>query len=194
MKIMADLGKAPEAEKPVQAGAGKSVQAKPVQQTPAVKTGAKHVQPVGKKSVQQQKPVVAGSAVKGNAKEEKPAAAKKMAQKKEKPKIETKAIAPLKLDKLSQQDLELALRYQDVLLFPLVTEKAVHMIEGQNRVSFVVAKESGKTDVKKAVEFLFGVKVQAVNVVRDMKGRKKAMVKISPVYKAQDIATRLGVI
>ena len=82
----------------------------------------------------------------------------------------------------------------DVLFYPLITEKAVGMIESQNKLGFVVRDSSGKEAVKKAVEERFEVKVLAVNMVRDRKGRKKAFVRLDPKFKAGDIAIKLGVI
>lgn len=82
----------------------------------------------------------------------------------------------------------------DVLLYPLVTEKAVNMIEAENKVTFVVDDRAGKSEVKKAVEEAYGVKVIKINVVRDMKGRKKAIVKLDKKNKASELATKLGVL
>ncbi len=81
-----------------------------------------------------------------------------------------------------------------VVLYPLITEKAVGMIETQNKLSFVVADWASKTDVKNAVEKQFEVKVVSVNVIRDRKGRKKAFVQLDKKFKAGDIAIKLGVI
>lgn len=82
----------------------------------------------------------------------------------------------------------------EILRYPLITEKAVNMIESENKLVFVVGGNATKSDVKKAVENLYGVKVDKVNIVRDMKARKRAIVKIAEGYKADDIATRLGVL
>ncbi len=81
-----------------------------------------------------------------------------------------------------------------IIFYPLVTEKAVNMIESQNKLCFIVAEAADKPKVKKAVETMFGIKVDAVNIVRDMKGRKKAIVKINKAFKADEVAMKLGVI
>ena len=52
----------------------------------------------------------------------------------------------------------------DVIRAPLVNEKATLLSE-QNKVSFRVSSDATKTDVKKAVEEVFKVKVKAVNVL-----------------------------
>ncbi len=82
----------------------------------------------------------------------------------------------------------------DVLLFPLITEKAVNMIETENKICFVVNKKAEKKDVKNAVEALYNVKVDSVKTLNDMKGRKKAIVKINKKFKADELATKLGVL
>lgn len=82
----------------------------------------------------------------------------------------------------------------EVVLHPLVTEKAVNMIESENKITFIVAKTADKKLVKKVVEAAYSVKVEKVNMVRDTKGRKKAIVKLKKEYKAQDLATKLRVL
>ncbi len=49
-----------------------------------------------------------------------------------------------------------------VLLRPLVTEKGVHRATRNNQYAFEIHRQATKTDVKKAVEALFDVKVQKV--------------------------------
>ncbi|VVC00454.1 50S ribosomal protein L23 [uncultured archaeon] len=81
-----------------------------------------------------------------------------------------------------------------ILKYLLVTEKAVNMIEAENKLVFVVSQEATKPLIKKAVEDLYKVKVRGVNIIRDMKARKRAIVLIDKKSKASDIATKLGVI
>jgi ribosomal protein L23 len=81
-----------------------------------------------------------------------------------------------------------------VLLYPLITEKAVNMIDAENKLCFVVDKKATKASVKKAVEDSYRIKVDAVKVLNDRKGRKKAVVKVNKAFKADEIATKLGVI
>jgi large subunit ribosomal protein L23 len=70
----------------------------------------------------------------------------------------------------------------------------VGLIERENKLVFVVDKTATKHDIKKAVEELYGVKVESVNTMISMKGRKKAYVKLKPEYKAADIATKLKIL
>jgi large subunit ribosomal protein L23 len=82
----------------------------------------------------------------------------------------------------------------NVVYFPLVTEKAVNMIDAENKITFIVSDKSKKTDIKKVIEGAYGVKVAKINTVRDMKGRKKAIVKLAKGFKAEELATKLGVL
>jgi ribosomal protein uL23 len=82
----------------------------------------------------------------------------------------------------------------EVILYPLVTEKAVNMIESENKLTFVVNDETNKTEIKKVIEEAYAVKIRKINIVRDMKGRKKAIVKLDKKFKASELATKLGVL
>lgn len=59
----------------------------------------------------------------------------------------------------------------DIILSPLITEKATKLTE-TNQVIFRVALEATKPAIAKAVENLFKVKVKAVNTIV-VKGKKK---------------------
>ena len=52
---------------------------------------------------------------------------------------------------------------QDIIIAPVITEKSSNEI-AEGKYTFKVAVNATKTDVKKACEELFGVKVTAVNV------------------------------
>jgi large subunit ribosomal protein L23 len=60
----------------------------------------------------------------------------------------------------------------DVILSPVITEKATRMTES-NQVVFRVALDATKPAIAKAVSDLFKVKVKAVNTVI-VKGKRKA--------------------
>ncbi len=81
-----------------------------------------------------------------------------------------------------------------VIRYPLLSEKAVQMIEKENKMVFIVDKRATKPEIKKAVEETFGVKVDRVNTLIDRKGRKKAIVKLSKETPASELATRLNII
>jgi large subunit ribosomal protein L23 len=51
---------------------------------------------------------------------------------------------------------------RDVLLAPVVSEKSYGLLD-ENKYTFLVARDANKTEIKLAVEQVFGVKVIAVN-------------------------------
>ncbi|ASJ06559.1 50S ribosomal protein L23 [Thermococcus pacificus] len=79
-----------------------------------------------------------------------------------------------------------------VIVKPVVTEKAVAMIENENKLTFIVDKRATKQDIKRAVEEMFEVKVEKVNTLITMRGEKKAYVKLKPEYSASEVAARIG--
>jgi large subunit ribosomal protein L23 len=56
-------------------------------------------------------------------------------------------------------------RHYDIILSPLITEKATNASE-HNKVVFKVALTATKPQIKEAVEKLFDVKVKSVNTLR----------------------------
>jgi len=78
--------------------------------------------------------------------------------------------------------------------YPLLSEKAVGAIEKENKIVFIVRKDSTKQEIKEEVERLYKVKVADVNTMISIKGKKKAYVKLTPEFKATDIATKLKII
>lgn len=55
-------------------------------------------------------------------------------------------------------------RHYDVIVAPVITEKAT-MLSEHNKVVFKVAKTATKPQIKAAVEKLFDVKVKSVNTI-----------------------------
>ncbi|MEM0004523.1 MAG: 50S ribosomal protein L23 [Desulfurococcaceae archaeon] len=84
-------------------------------------------------------------------------------------------------------------RLTKVILRPVQSEKALVLIDKQNTLTFIVDINATKHDIKRAIEYLFSVKVDEVRTLITPKGEKKAYVKLSPEYKATDVATRLGI-
>ncbi len=73
----------------------------------------------------------------------------------------------------------------DIILRPVITEKAMNGA-AWNQVTFNVARDATKPQIREAVEMLFGVKVEAVNTLnqqgkvkrfRGRKGRRNAVKK-----------------
>ena len=61
---------------------------------------------------------------------------------------------------------------RDIILAPVVSEKSYGLME-QNTYTFYVATDSNKTQIKDAVEQIFGVKVASVNTVNRAGKRKR---------------------
>jgi large subunit ribosomal protein L23 len=83
---------------------------------------------------------------------------------------------------------------QSVILYPQATEKAVKLIESENKLIFVVDRSASKADVKMAIETLFEVKVKSVSVQITPDGKKRAYVRLAPEFMADEIASKLGMI
>lgn len=62
---------------------------------------------------------------------------------------------------------------QDIIIRPIITEKSMDGL-ADRKYTFKVMKSANKIEVKKAVETLFGVKVEKVNTI-SVKGKKKRM-------------------
>jgi large subunit ribosomal protein L23 len=55
------------------------------------------------------------------------------------------------------------MKQSDILIKPILSEKANKQAEKENRYSFVVDRKANKLEIKKAVEEFYGVQVQHVN-------------------------------
>ena len=66
---------------------------------------------------------------------------------------------------------EVKIRDYDILVSPVVTEKATRILEN-NQVIFKVATNATKFQIKNAVEALYSVKVIKVNTI-NIKGKNK---------------------
>ncbi|MGI6509031.1 MAG: 50S ribosomal protein L23 [Erysipelotrichaceae bacterium] len=84
---------------------------------------------------------------------------------------------------------------RDIIIRPIVTEKTMLLQEQDNKVTFEVAKGVNKTAVRQAVEEIFNVKVEKVNIsntaskkrrvgryVGTVGGYRKAVVKLAEGY------------
>ncbi len=81
-----------------------------------------------------------------------------------------------------------------IIIRPVHTEKAINLIEKENTLTLIVDRKASKGDIKRAVELIFGVKVEKVRTLITPHGEKKAYVKLLPEYKASDVAAHLGLI
>ena len=61
----------------------------------------------------------------------------------------------------------------DVIISPIITENTMDMA-ADKKYAFKVAKDSNKTEVRKALEEIFGVDVAKVNIM-NVSGKKKRL-------------------
>ena len=61
----------------------------------------------------------------------------------------------------------------DIIIRPIVTEQSMADM-AENKYTFVVSKKANKTEIKKAVETIFGVNVEKVNTL-NYDGKVKRM-------------------
>ena len=80
-----------------------------------------------------------------------------------------------------------------VIINPIITENAIASIEAENKLVFMVDRKATKKDVRRAVEELYEVEAEKVNVMITPLGEKKAFVKLNPRFKATDVAIKLGI-
>ena len=81
-----------------------------------------------------------------------------------------------------------------VILYPLMTESASIMVEKEKKLVFMVSLKASKTDIRKAMEELYEVKVEDINTQITPQGEKKAFIKLHPDFKATDVAIKLGIL
>ncbi|KGA16926.1 50S ribosomal protein L23 [freshwater metagenome] len=62
--------------------------------------------------------------------------------------------------------------HREVLLAPVVSEKSYGLLD-ENKYTFLVAPDANKTEIKIAVEKVFGVKVVSVNTMNRQGKNKK---------------------
>ena len=61
---------------------------------------------------------------------------------------------------------------RDIIVAPIVSEKSYDLIEQRGTYTFRVDRRSTKTEIRQAVESIFGVKVIRVNTI-NRKGKRK---------------------
>ena len=64
--------------------------------------------------------------------------------------------------------------HKDIIIRPIITEKTMKYMDADNKVTFEVAKGANKVLVAQAVESIFGVDVEKVNIV-NVKPKTKRM-------------------
>ena len=80
-----------------------------------------------------------------------------------------------------------------VLKYPFVTEKAMMMLESQNKLQFLVEREATKKQIAKEIEKSFGQEVKSVRTIMTTKGQKKAVISFTNDKAAEEVLSRLGI-
>ena len=62
--------------------------------------------------------------------------------------------------------------YLDIILAPVITEKTANM-EAEGKYAFKVANKANKTEIKQAIEKKFGVKVEKVILLIQIKRKRE---------------------
>ncbi|MEG0025665.1 MAG: 50S ribosomal protein L23 [Bacilli bacterium] len=62
--------------------------------------------------------------------------------------------------------------YRDIIKAPIVTEKTSDLLHNRNTITFSVDIKANRTQVKQAIENIFDVKVDNVNII-NVKPKKK---------------------
>jgi large subunit ribosomal protein L23 len=79
-----------------------------------------------------------------------------------------------------------------IIKHPLSTEKAIRMLEAENKMVFICDRTSKKAEIKAALQEMFKIKITKINTMIDRDGNKKAIVTLSKDTPAIDVATNLG--
>ena len=86
------------------------------------------------------------------------------------------------------------LDHTKVLLGPLSSDKNVGKMEKQNTLTFKVAENATKGQIKAAFAKRFKVKVRKVNTMRTIDGVKKAYIRLVANKDALNIASSIGLL
>lgn len=62
---------------------------------------------------------------------------------------------------------------RDIIRKPIITEKTIAMQDQDNKVTFEVAKDANKVEIKQAIEEIFSVKVKQINIVNVLPRTKR---------------------
>lgn len=81
-----------------------------------------------------------------------------------------------------------------IIIYPMMTERSVNMIENENKLVFIVDRRANKLQIAAAIKELYEVEVESVNTLITHQGTKKAFVKLTDAYDASDVAIRLGIL
>ena len=80
-----------------------------------------------------------------------------------------------------------------IIKHPISTEKAIRLLNEENKIIFIVQRTAKKSEIKAELEQMLNAKVEQIRTLIDRSGNKKAYVKFTADTPAIDIATKLGI-
>ena len=80
-----------------------------------------------------------------------------------------------------------------IIKYPVSTEKAVRLMESDNKLTFIVNLKATKKNIKDALKKGFDIDVKIVRTFITPEGKKKAYVTLPKGKPAIDVATQLGI-
>lgn len=79
-----------------------------------------------------------------------------------------------------------------IIKYPLINEKTLKLLREDNILVFVVDRRFSKLAIRSALEELYELKIANINTLVDVRGNKKAFVRLTDEQIALEIATNLG--
>lgn len=81
----------------------------------------------------------------------------------------------------------------NVIEHPIMTEKAMDLMEEENTLQYIVALDAAKPEIEAAIEEQFDITLDSVNTMVTPQGTKKATVRLSEADDAEEVISRIGV-
>ena len=80
-----------------------------------------------------------------------------------------------------------------IVIRPYITEKTFALVENEQKICFIVNRESSKPNIIQAIKTLYNENAIQIETARTVYG-KKAFVKFDSADKARDLATKIGML
>tara|TARA_B100001750_G_scaffold246585_1_gene269357 strand:+ start:330 stop:596 length:267 start_codon:yes stop_codon:yes gene_type:complete len=80
-----------------------------------------------------------------------------------------------------------------IVIRPYITEKTFALVENEQKICFLVNRESSKPNIIQAIKTLYNENAIQIETARTVYG-KKAFVKFDSADKARDLATKIGML
>ena len=80
-----------------------------------------------------------------------------------------------------------------IVIRPYITEKTFALVENEQKICFLVNRESTKPNIIQAIKTLYNENAIQIETARTVYG-KKAFVKFDSADKARDLATKIGML